>query len=257
MIEELVNKGWDDHTTDSPAVFDRLRAALPEVTKPGDVPGFTALLVHVAGEHLGRWREGLDALAQIEVASGSPEEQAVLRGRATLLLGAGERGAAEDLIERAHPAGLPVTSTRVRVFAVAASALAGQKKTRDAIALFEEALRLASYGPGKTDPAARALAVTGNNLACALEETKGRTADEDRLMELAAKVGRRYWEVAGGWLEVERAEYRLAMTYIALGRGREALDYAEACLAICEKNGAEADEIKYAREAVAKARALN
>jgi hypothetical protein len=36
-------------------------------------------------------------------------------------------------------------------------------------------------------------------------------------MIFAAKTTRKYWEIAGTWLEIERAEYRLAMTYLAAG----------------------------------------
>lgn len=259
MIESVVEQGWADHDKDSAGVLERTVQAIPRIEDAKHLPAVAALLVHVAGEHLGRWGDGLaalDRLAALPVhGPASPEAQALLRSRAALLLGSGDRAAAEDCIARAHPAvpTLPAASTRVRVLAVAASALAGQRRVDDAIALFEEALSLASYGPDKADPASRALAVTGNNLAASLEEKTGRSAAEDRLLELAAKTGRRYWEVAGTWLETERAEYRLCMTYVALGRSKDALDHATLCLALCEKNGADAAELFFAHEALAKA----
>ena len=60
---------------------------------------------------------------------------------------------------------------------------------------------------------------------------------ETELMLLAAKTGRRYWEVAGTWLEVERAEYRLAMSLLAAGHPKAALVQAKLCVAICEDHG--------------------
>lgn len=256
-LDTFVSQGWTDHERDSAGVLARLPDALPLVTAPAHVATLTALLVHVAGEHLGRWHEGLALLDRVAalplVAPGSPEDQAVARGRATLLLCAGDRAAADALLVRAHPAGLPEASTRARVLAVAASALAGQRRVDDALALFDESLRAADYGPTRDDPAARALAVTGNNLACALEERASRTPAEDRLLELAARTGRRFWEVAGGWMQVERAEYRLAMTYLALGRAADALTHASACLSVCEANGADAGERFFAHEALARA----
>lgn len=63
-------------------------------------------------------------------------------------------------------------------------------------------------------PAFRALAVTGNNLACTLEEKNHRSLQETELMILASRTARKYWELAGGWLEISRAEYRLAMNYL-------------------------------------------
>ncbi len=95
-----------------------------------------------------------------------------------------------------------------------------------------KALALAAYGPGKDDPAATALAVTGNNLACALEEKTSRTRDEDGLMLRAAEAGRRFWEISGNWMNVERAEYRLAHTQLQLADAGE-LFFAHEVLAKC------------------------
>ncbi len=249
-IESIVQQGWSDHERDSPGVLERLGSALECIGSAAEIPPVAALLTHVAGEHLGRWDEGLtllDRIAALPVHDPStPDGQALARSRAVLLLCSGRRSQALECIPDSP-------SARVRVLAVAGSALAGQRRAAEGIALFEEALALATYGPDKNDPAARALAVTGNNLACALEERPGRTKDEDRLLELASKTARRYWELAGSWLEVERAEYRLAMTYVALGRGDAALEHARLCLAGCEANNADASELFFAREALLKA----
>jgi hypothetical protein len=254
-LEKLIEQGWADHERDSGGVLARLADAIPSVATKAELPGFVGLLVHVAGEHLGCWRDGLgllDRLAPLAPDGATPEAQALERSRAVLLLGLGDRAAAEAAIARAHPANLPDGSTRARVLATAASALAGQKRVDEAIARFEEALGSAGYGPEKSDPAARALAVTGNNLACALEEKTDRTPAEDRLLLLAASTGRRFWEIAGTWLEVERAEYRLAFTQLALGNARESLEHARACLALCEANSADAGELFFAHEALAR-----
>ena len=63
----------------------------------------------------------------------------------------------------------------------------------------------------------RALAVAANNLASSLEERSTRSAGERELMILAAQTARHYWGRAGGWLETERAEYRLAMSWVQAG----------------------------------------
>jgi tetratricopeptide (TPR) repeat protein len=249
-IESLVQQGWSDHERDSAGVLERLGSALGRIVSSAEIPPVAALLTHVAGEHLGRWDDGLallDRIAALPVHDASnPDGQALARSRAVLLLCSDRRSRAFEIIPDSP-------SARIRVLAVAGSALAGQRRTAEGIALFEEALGLAAYGPDKTDPAARALAVTGNNLAAGLEERPGRTKDEDRLLELASKTARRYWEVAGSWVEVERAEYRLAMTYVALGRGDEALEHAQLALRGCEENDADASELFFAREALLKA----
>lgn len=257
-IDALVQQGWADHERDPEGVLARAREALPRVDAPAHLPALAALVVHVAGEHLGRWDDGLavlDALAALPVhAPDGPEAQALRRSRAALLLCKGDRAGADSALACAQPADLPPASGRVRALAVAASALAGQRRTGEARALFEEALDLAAYGPGAADPAARALAVTGNNLACALEERTDRAPEDDHLLEVAARTARRFWEVAGGWVEVERAEYRLAMTCLALGRPQDAVTHAAACLAGCEAHQAGPDELLFAHEALARAR---
>ncbi|MCO5164755.1 MAG: hypothetical protein M9894_00085 [Planctomycetes bacterium] len=256
-IDALVQQGWADHERDPEGVLARVREALPRVDAPAPLPALAALVVHVAGEHLGRWAEGLallDALAARAHDPAGAEAQALRRSRAALLLCQGDRAGADAALEGAQPADLSPASARVRALAVAASALAGQRRTAEARALFEEALALAGDAPTAADPATRALAVTGNNLACALEERPDRAPEDDRLLELAATTARRCWEVAGGWVEVERAEYRLAMTKLALGRAQEAVTHAAACLAGCEANGAGPDELLFAHEVVARAR---
>jgi hypothetical protein len=249
-IDGLVQQGWSDHERDSAGVLERLGSALGRISSSAEIPPVAALLTHVAGEHLGRWDEGLALLDRIEALpvhdASTPDGQALARSRAVLLLCSGRRSQAFEIIPDSP-------SARIRVLAVAGSALAGQRRTAEGISLFEEALALATYGPDRSDPAARALAVTGNNLASALEERPSRTKDEDRLLELASRTARRYWEVAGSWVEVERAEYRLAMTYVALGRGDEALEHARLCLRGCEANDADASELFFAREALLRA----
>jgi hypothetical protein len=78
----------------------------------------------------------------------------------------------------------------------------------------------------------RALAVTGHNIACTLEEKAERNGDERDLMILAAQTSRRHWAIAGTWLETERAEYRLANTWLQAGDLTRAREHAQACLEI-------------------------
>ncbi|MGE0708875.1 MAG: hypothetical protein AB7N76_22525 [Planctomycetota bacterium] len=258
-LKDLVQQGWTDHERDPAGVLARLACALELVSASDDLPGPVALAVHVAAEHLGRPQDGLALLERYAALPlcdpASAGGQAVTRGQAALLLCAGEAAAAEETIARAHgDSPLPLASTRVRVLAVAASGLAGTGQVEQGAALFSEALELAAYGPGADDPAARALAITGNNLACTLEEKSGRTPAEDALLEAAAQAARRFWEVAGTWSQVQVAEYRLAHTYLALGRAATALTHAEECQRICAEQEATPFDRFFASEAVAKAR---
>src|SRR5438477_192569 len=80
----------------------------------------------------------------------------------------------------------------------------------EARGLLDEALGLAAYGPTAKDPAARSLAVTGNNLASTLESTANRTPAQTALMVRAAEIGLRFWSLAGGPFETALAHYRLS-----------------------------------------------
>ena len=105
----------------------------------------------------------------------------------------------------------------------------------------------------EADPAHRALAVAGNNIACALEEKPGRSAAERELMILAATTGRIYWQRAGTWLETERAEYRLAMSWLQAGDAAQARKHALACRSLVQANAGPALESFFASEALARA----
>ena len=205
--------------------------------------------MHVAAEHLGRFDDGLAFVEQLcAMPLNDPttaEGKALSRALAVLHICAGREKEAWRLVGSA-------ATDRARVLAVAASAFAGRERIGEATAAFERALALVDQ-PSRDDPATRALAVTGNNLACALE-TRPTLSDAERaLMLLAARTARRYWEIAGGFLEIERAEYRLAMSHLKAGNTSKALEHARECLRIVDANHLEAGERFFAHEALARA----
>ncbi|MGZ3725540.1 MAG: hypothetical protein ACXWQQ_07055 [Pseudobdellovibrio sp.] len=144
---------------------------------------------------------------------------------------------------------LPV-SQQVKISAGAAAAFSFLKKFDKASELIGKAVTLAQTLP-QQDSAFRSLAITGNNMACSLEEKTERSQTESELMILAAKTAREFWEKAGTWVEVERAEYRLAQSYLKLRDFINSIKHANLCITICEKNSAPPLEFFYAYEAVA------
>jgi len=185
----------------------------------------------------------------------SPPAKAVMRSKAVLLHCAGDREAEARAFAAGKSGGsVPEASDRIRVLAPASNALAFQKRTADARAAFEECIALAAYGPTSADVATRTLAMAGNNLAVEFENRTEISKDERALMIKAAYAGRDFWRIAGGWMEVERAEYRLAMTHIKAGDAAAALRHAANCRRIIEENGSDAYELTFAREALAKAK---
>lgn len=254
-LDEFVGTCWNDHASDAAGVFDRFDAGVALVTEAKHVPPFAGIVVHVAGEHLGRWKDGLAILHRIDrppLVADSPEGRALARSRAVLELCAGDRKAAHaSALAARSGSNQPFAGDLARILAVAASALAGQGATREAAEAFEEAMALASYGPTAADPVARALAVTANNLASAYEERKDRTPAEDTLMVRAAEAARDWWGLAGTWVEADRAEYRLASSLRHAGRAAEAIDHARRCQRIAEANLADPYEVCFAHEQLA------
>jgi hypothetical protein len=229
-FDTFIGKAWEDHATDAAAVACRLGDGLALVGDEAQLNRLMHLGQHVYGEHLAEWRNGVAFLERLValpsfVADGA-SGQAHRRAIAGLRLAQGAD---------AETARLSV-SDRIRVGAMAAGHLAAHDTAR-AGRLLEDALDLARRcGLPTDDPMHRTLAVTGNTLACTLEEKADRSADERALMILAAQTARHHWALAGTWLETERAEYRLANTWLQAGDLARAREHAQACLDIVAAN---------------------
>jgi hypothetical protein len=243
-FSEFIDAAWRDHATDAAAVAARLDTGIGLVTDELKLNQLMHLGQHVHGEHLGQWAEAVafvERLAALPMFSvDGTSGQARRRTVASLRLAAGEPASLGGLSPSDH----------IRVVAMAASSLAERDAVR-AEALLREALDLAERtGLPLTDPMHRSLAVTGNNLACALEEKPDRSPEECALMILAAQTARRHWAIAGTWLETERAEYRLANTWLQAGDLARAREHAQACLEIVAANNAAALERLFGWEAL-------
>ena len=243
----FIGKAWHDHATDPAAVAQRLGAGMALVADEPQLARLAELAHHVHGEHLGDWRAGIafvEQLAALPVyAPDGVGGQALRRCGRSLALSEGLGGAAADL-EALSP------SDRIRVGAMAAANLA-ERDTGRAQRLLEDALEQARCsGLDATDPMNRALAIAGHNLACTLEKKPARSAAERALMIQAAQASRLYWERAGSWLETERAEYRLAMTWLQAGDTARARAHAQACLEIVSANDGAALERLFGWEAL-------
>jgi hypothetical protein len=244
--ESFLNDAWSDHAEQPEAVAERLGPATALLQETAQITGFAQLAAHVFGAHLGHWQRGiafLETLRQLPSFAADTEAEATIV-RLTAALGLAHGDVDTELPEMS-------VSERVRVLSVAAAALTGQAQTERAADLFSRALELIS-GLNHTDPAQRALAVTSNNLAADLEQKADRTASQTALMLLAARTARTRWELAGTWLNVERAEYRLARSHLAAGELNEALEHAQSCLAISRANGAEPRELFWGFECLAR-----
>lgn len=231
-FDDWLGQAWDDHVKDAGAVAARLDEGRALATDQKQLASLAHLAHHLYGEHLGDWNGGVDwllALAEHPHYTSQDEARAALGiYLGSLALSGGHDDGAQALS----------LSDRVRASALAAGNLATRDTAR-AMALFKQALHDAEDGGLPADgPHVRSLAVTSNNLAATLEEKALLSTDERELMIRAAQAARRYWAIAGGWLETERAEYRLAHSWLKAGDAEQARRHAQLCLEIVQANAA-------------------
>ena len=243
-FDSFLDQAWTDHATDPTSVADRLArdaAALADTSE--HVVSLAHLAHHVYGAHLGRWADGRKLLDRLAAAAAADANAAAALARftASLDLCAGAADARDGM----------ATSERIRVTALAAASMVDHDAAQAGAWLSEAVAVAAADALPKNDPAVRALAVAGNNIAAALEEKAARSAAERQLMIAAAQAGRRFWALAGTWLETERAEYRLAMTWLQAGDAAQARHHAQQCLAIVQEHGGAPLERFFGYEALA------
>jgi len=245
-IDGFIEQAWNDHGTDLPAVVARLDQGLALLTEsPAKLNDFLQLAAHVHLEHRG------DAQAMQSVLDRStpfvasqPDAQATVdKARLTMALLRGESPDASML---------PIAA-RVRAHGDAACGLAARGDHAQARRLLQAAAAITRDADGQQrTPAGKGLAASYNNVASLLLDGK-RSPEADALMLETATQARSAWAAAGTWLNVERAEYLLAITHAATGHGTQAAEHAKACADICEANAADAFERFFAQEALARA----
>lgn len=227
-LQTLIDQAWNDHADDAAGVALRLPQALALVGDEGELLALARLGHHVFGAHLGAWDDGLNLLSTLAAGPGFDAQgssaKAMRCWQASLKLAAGR---ADQRRTMPVSEGLTVSAQAAASLALHDAARAGQLLA-EAVALVE------SSALDNSDPALRALAASSNGMAVALEEKAARSEADSALMIRAAQTAKQFWLRAGTWLEVERAEYRLAMSWLAAGDAEHARQHARACLAVVE-----------------------
>ena len=240
-FKEYLSGAWSIHATEPKKVAEEFKNNFALMETEEDVMAMSRLIVHVCGEHLGEWEKGSDLLRKIKNNATIKDKSEMNRYVAILNLGNNPNTS----IDNFSP------SDQARIYTATASALANLGGLKNAEKFLKRASEIVSQQLSAEDPANKAIAMAGNNIACSLEDKSERSAAEVDLMITAATLGRKYWEIAGSWKEVERAEYRLAHTFMKAQKLDVALSHAEKCLKIVEANGTDPLETFYAYEALA------
>ncbi len=241
IFKDYLNEAWNLHATEPQKVMNDFKNNFSLIQADSDVLAMANIIVHVSGEHLGNWNDGLALLKDLKTNKHLSDMDSFNRSIAILNLG----GNPSFAINHYRP------SDQARILAVTSSALASQNDLVRAAKYLKEAQDITLNELTKEDPANKSLGITGWNLACALEEKENLTKEEIELMKLSANISRKFWEIAGTWKEVERGEYRLAHTYLKAGEVDQALIHAKKCIEIIEANQNEALEAFFGYEALA------
>ena len=245
-FDAFLQQAWADHADLPDAVSVRLRTDTPAPQSADQLAALVRLVVHLCGEHCGafddgRWR--LDALASHPLADASV--QSALRvGVASLTLA--ETGQADR-------AGFTLEEL-IRTEAAAAAISLGRGQTERAIALLRTARERLAASPNAHAAVHRALAVACNNMAWELHDRGSARSAADTVAMLDISCGSKmHWAQAGTWLEVERADYALALCHLSAGMPDLASNFAVQCLAACMQNDAPPYEHFFGHEALARA----
>ncbi|MBC7537796.1 MAG: hypothetical protein H7281_03185 [Bacteriovorax sp.] len=240
-FKEYLADAWSTHATNPRKVADEFKQNFNLMESEEDVTAITRLIVHVCGEHLGEWMKGIELLRKLKNNATIKDPSEMNRYMAILNLGNNPNTS----IDNFSP------SDQARIYASTASALSNLGGLKNAEKFIKLSAEIISTQLTKEDPANKALAMASHSVACNLEEKKDRNESDAELMILASNTSRKFWEIAGTWKEIERAEYRLSQTYLQAGLLNESLLHAQTCLEINSQNNNEPLEIFFGYEAVA------
>lgn len=243
-FDTFLARAWVDHATRGDAVARRLRMRTPPPQTPAQLSALSRFVVHLLGEHLGRFDDARWRLTALRThALADDSVQSDLRvGEATLNLAQGDDEAIQRLSAREV----------VRAESGAATLCLGLGQLERALHFIGSAAARIAALPDPQPQDHRPLAVACNNMAWELHGFgERRSAAQTQAMLRIAAASREHWSRAGTWLHIERAEYGLALTHLSAGLFDDAWRHAGQCLAVCLHHQAPPMEHFFAHEAMA------
>jgi len=94
------------------------------------------------------------------------------------------------------------------------------------------------------------------NGAWTLLESTERTPAQSEEMVHAAHASRWHWGVVGRPVNCARGEWLISRVYAVLGKGVQAREHADRCLAMCDEHGLGEFDRAFAHEAIARAASI-
>ena len=239
-FSEYLNHAWNIHPTESSKLLSEFKQHFYLIETEENINDLAHLITHVSGEHLAKYKVGLDLVEELSRHSKLSDKKMINRFMAILSLAEDSQTQVEHFSE----------SDQLRIFALTAAALAPHQETERAETYLKTATERALLNLKKDDPAFRTIAASSNSIASNLEEKSELNLLQKNLMITAANMARRFWEIAGTWKEVERAEYRLAYSHKKAQQFDKALAHASTCIEIIAENGSDPFELFFGYEAL-------
>ncbi len=235
---DILAKVQEDHDRDPTAAAAALRGIPPGAVSLDEMTRYTWLVNHVIGEKLGGWDEvrGIyrgrsDDLDRLPVPA--------LRNLAAAAALCGDHDAAAVALASLRRAASLGESEAALVLEMA-KIMYGMPAMAERVAATEFA-RLCGIAMGWKRATGADTLVAGmtNNVTSAwLEMPRTWSSPIVRdAMEMGARTSRHFWGKAGTWVQLERADYLVAMVMNRLGMHEDARSHALAAIATIEEAG--------------------
>lgn len=248
-FQERVSNWWQRHAAETTTVASEVTASIQHRESKlaeAEISACARLIVHLFGVHLGQFEPARRLLNELSQQIQSAESRTFLDLQLATL----------DLSEKDdYKKNKFSLVDQIKIYAGAVQIHVGLRQVAAAKKKYQLAINLLGFLENENSnsddkTAFRAMAIASNNLACQFEEQAELSAEETELMLEAAHKARDFWGKAGAWLEIERAEYRLARSYLKAGNNQASVHHAALCLEICTAHQAEPLEFFFAYQAL-------
>ncbi len=242
-FQSFIDTAWSLHDKHTSEMVKHYEGGLKLAKNETELLALSRLITHVAVEHDFKFDSALHYLVKIAENSHLVSEtgrQAVKRQIATLNYIADQNENISDFS----------ASDRTIIFITTATALVCQNQIEKSEHFLQRAVA-ASLSLSDDDEAFKFLAAACNNMAAKLGDKNAVDDIERKLMLVLAHYSRNFWEKAGTWLHVERAEYGLSKYYRKIYDFENSKKHGQLCLKICSQFHAEPMEMFFAHESMA------
>lgn len=152
-FKEYLDHAWKVNGTEAKAVADELKTKFNLMEDDNDVMSMAGLIVHICGEQVGNWEQGIDLLKKLKNNAPVKDKEQMKRLAAILNLGNNPNISIEEFSP----------SDQVRIYSATSQALVNLGGLKNAEKLFSKAVELSSK-VSNDDVAQTELVAAGNTI---------------------------------------------------------------------------------------------